>query len=243
MRILKPLPGTLPMPERNIVGDWHLHALGDRVFDLAGHNLNGICTGSYSWGPGRFGSAWEGDGGSDQIQIISAESAGGILNPAAITIVAWVKTNTGTEDQDIVSSWRVGVGANQSYLLWIDEPVWEWIVQTGAGNDVCNSLFNVVPNIWTQAVGTYDGVNTLRLYINAILVSTNATAIGALDTNISINNVYIAARAPGGGAYKEFDGQIDHVRIYDYALTLNEIERLYRESFYRYPENRCFAVA
>ncbi len=118
MTQLKPIRGTFPpktdgSPEgrliASLIGCWLMNeGTGSTVFDLSGNNLNGTSSGSYSWSAGRFGSGWTGDGDTNQIQVTSPQSAGGILNPKTVTVLAWVKTNIGTTDQDIASLWKVG---------------------------------------------------------------------------------------------------------------------------------------
>jgi hypothetical protein len=235
---LKPIRGTfLPKPDSSpegrliasLTGCWLMNeGTGSTVFDLSGNSLNGTSSGSYSRGAGGFGSGWIGDGGTNQIQVISSQSAGGILNPKAVTVLAWVKTNTGTSDQDIASLWKVGDAANQSYLLWIDQPVWEFIIRTSGGAYAANSANNVAANQFVQVVGTYDG-QAVRLYINGIEVGSDTSASGDLLTISAAEGFFISERL--GQQDREFDGTIDHVMLFNRALSASEIALLYREPF------------
>lgn len=197
--------------------------------DLSGNNLTGTSSGSYSWGSGKYGSVWAGDGGTSEIKVVSPQSAGGILNPSAITVLAWVKTNNATQDQDIVSSWLKDVGASQSYMLWIDEPKWEWIIRDAGGTaKVCNSSANVTTAL-TQVVGTYDGVSTLRLYVNGVQVDSDATATGRLQAIAASDNFYIGDRA--GADNNQYNGAIDHVIAWNRDLAASERAQLLSEPF------------
>jgi hypothetical protein len=179
---------------RGLVGCWLINeGTGSTVFDLSGNNLNGTSSGSYSRGASKFGSGWIGNGGTNQIQVLSSQSSGGVLNPKAVTVLAWVKTNTGSTDQDIASLWKVGDTANQSYLLWIDQPVWEFIIRTSGGTYAANSSSNVAANEFVQVAGTYDG-QTVRLYINGIEVGSNTSASGDLLTVSANNGFFISER-------------------------------------------------
>jgi hypothetical protein len=235
---LKPTRGTfLPKPDgspegrliASLTGCWLMNeGTGSTVFDLSGNSLNGTSSGSYSRGAGRFGSGWIGDGGTNQIQVISSQSAGGILNPKAVTVLAWVKTNTGISDQDIASLWKVGDAANQSYLLWIDQPVWEFIIRTSGGAYAANSANNVAANQFAQVVGTYDG-QAVRLYINGIEVGSDTSASGDLLTISAADGFFISERL--GQQDREFNGTIDHVMLFNRALSASEIALLYRQPF------------
>jgi len=235
---LKPTRGTfLPKsdgsPEGRLIaslaGCWLMNeGAGSTVFDLSGNNLKGTSSGSYSRGASRFGSGWIGDGNTNRIQVLSSQSAGGILNPRAVTVLAWVKTDTGTSDQDIASLWKAGDGANQSYLLWIDQPVWEFIIRTSGGTYAANSSSSVAANQFVQVAGTYDG-QVVRLYINGIEVGSNNSASGELLTISAEDGFFISDRL--GQQDREFNGTIDHVMLFNRALSASEIALLYREPF------------
>jgi len=71
-------------------------------------------------------------------------------------------------------------------------------------------------NTWYHVAYTYDGA-TLRLYVNGVEVNSKA-ASGSLKVNsrpISIGS--------DGGTQKFFNGTIDQARIYDAALTADQI--------------------
>jgi len=76
----------------------------------------------------------------------------------------------------------------------------------------------IVINNWYHVVGTYDGSN-VRLYINGSLVGTTSWT-----TNLCYGGtLYVGRRTDG----QYFDGVIDEPFIYDRALTLEEIGKLY----------------
>jgi hypothetical protein len=235
---LKPTRGTfLPKPDgspegrltASLTGCWLMNeGAGSTVFDLSSNDLNGTSSGSYSWGAGNFGSGWTGNGSTNEIHVTSSQSAGGILNPKTVTVLAWVKTKTGTTDQDIASLWKVGDAANQSYLLWIDQPVWEFIIRTSGGAYAANSPSNVAANEFVQVAGTYDG-QAVRLYINGIEVGSNTSASGDLLTISAQDAFFISERL--GQQSREFNGSIDHVMLFSRALSASEIALLYRQPF------------
>ena len=216
--------GVSECPEKwtGLIGAWcpFLGKTGSRIVDYSGHNLHGTSGGSYSWSRNRLGAAWYGNGGTNQIQIISPESAGGILNPTNVSVLAWVKTISGVADQDIATVWKVGDAANQSYLLWIDQPVWEFLIRTSGGSYAANSGANVVANELTQVCGTYDG-ETVRLYIDNALVGINTTPSGNLQTITASDAFWISEKL--GQQQREFGGTISLVLLFDHALTTNEI--------------------
>jgi hypothetical protein len=71
---------------------------------------------------------------------------------------------------------------------------------------------------WSDVAVTYDGA-TLRLYVNGRQVSSRA-ATGIIQT--PTNPLWIGGNRPYG---EHFQGLIDEVRVYDRALSQNEIRR------------------
>ncbi len=72
-------------------------------------------------------------------------------------------------------------------------------------------------NSWTHLAATFDGA-TLRLFTNGVQTATQAYA-GTLTT--SANDLFIG----GNSIWSEFfDGLIDEVRVYNYALTATQIQ-------------------
>lgn len=78
------------------------------------------------------------------------------------------------------------------------------------------------PNEWTHAVAVYDGAQ-MRLYKDGVLVgATSKTGNIGMDPAVG---VAIGNQPPGAGS-RPFDGCMDDVRIYERALTAQEIEAL-----------------
>jgi hypothetical protein len=71
-------------------------------------------------------------------------------------------------------------------------------------------------NAWTYVALTYDGT-TQRLFVNGTQVATRATT-GAIQ--VTNSPLWIGGNNPYG---EYFNGLIDEVRVYNRALTQNEI--------------------
>jgi len=87
-------------------------------------------------------------------------------------------------------------------------------------------------NTWTHIEMTYDkdagGTNEIKLYINGVLdaVGDYSTAVSASDKKL-----YIGAGDLAGDNTPEnwFDGQIDDVRLYQYARSASDVQLDYNE--------------
>lgn len=96
-------------------------------------------------------------------------------------------------------------------------------VQSGNQNDNLYASILIPTNAWTAFVATYDGL-TKSLYINGSLnVSIPYTFPANWDTGFMGEGI-------GGnfaGQAETFDGVIDNIRIYNRALSSNEVAQLY----------------
>jgi len=80
----------------------------------------------------------------------------------------------------------------------------------------------VTSGTWDHYCGVFKGGNFIRLYKNGVLNAENTSSISATaDTSDAV----LQMGRWTGGAY--FDGQIDDVRIYNYALTGHQIKEVY----------------
>ena len=83
---------------------------------------------------------------------------------------------------------------------------------------------------WYFLVGTMDMMNartlTMRLYVNGVPVSELQTT-EAVDYDTE--GMWTTLGAVDKGGWQNFDGEMDDVRIYDRALTPEEVLALYQQ--------------
>ena len=93
-----------------------------------------------------------------------------------------------------------------------------WRVDGGSGSGLWFSNTKMNTNEWNDVAVTYDGTD-LRFYINGQLDSN----VVRTDLTFGTNNepLVIGADLPGADEY--FDGQIGNVKVYNRALSANEI--------------------
>lgn len=189
-----------------------------QVADSSGNGNNGTAYGGANTTFGKLGNAGNFDGSNDYVNAGSAAS----LNPTtAITIGAWVNLNQVGVPYVITS--RQGADG-QTYSLWInsDNRLYLYLSSDGATwNMTMNSAVALAAaNTWYHLVGTYDRTN-LRLYING---AANGTPVGA-TSNIYSGTATNRISWDSGSTY--LNGLIDDVRIYNRALSSQEISNLY----------------
>jgi len=109
-------------------------------------------------------------------------------------------------------------GETQYYLHRNTNGDWSFAVETDSGAVGTASPYE--SNKWTHLAETYDGT-TVKLYVNGILKDSNSESGNIIQTDFP---VVIGARYDHDGYYSDrFYGYIDEVRIWDVALTEDQI--------------------
>ena len=195
---------------------------------LDGH-LYDMFSGNYGLGYGKVFFAEGADGISNAaISVTSSDfvrSAGYIsIYGQPRTINCWFKIDT-AQDQSIFSYGNRGSALNLCEInITSDRKIFGhfW----GAGNDTLAGTSQIFPlNEWVMATLVYDGT-TVYMYQNGNLINSKAIPLYTTET---------AAYIGGGNGswgqwdYDQFDGQIDDVRVYSYALDPTEIAALYND--------------
>lgn len=218
------------MPERNIVGDWPMNeGSGDGVFDFSGNGSHlTTFVGSVSWQTGKYGTSLNFPGVTNY--VTGSALTRGLVDAGDITIVIWFKSDLGgSADQFLV---RVG----DTGLVLNNLPGYRWFPDVDGGSPAEVSAPTTAGKWYCLAV-SHSGIHS-NLYHNGILIqSINSVVIDMISTT-----GYFFGALNNAGIW-DLDGKISHCVIYNRALSAFEIALLYRESFYRYPENRVFAVA
>ena len=150
------------------------------------------------------------DGVNDSLVVTSVDN---LQNSTAVSVSAWVKTNTNGNQYDVIalannsgaSRYGIEVGASGKAAF---------VVRTSSAPRL-ESTTVLSDNTWKHIVGTWDGTNT-KIYINGVLENT-----GSLTGTIpSVTSLEI-----GGLPSYYFEGNIDEVAVFDYALSARQIKQ------------------
>lgn len=212
--VLPPL--TTPAP----IAWWKFESSGT---DSSGNGLT--CTTS---GSPTFSSAQLGNGmvlnGTNQHCTVSNTA---LLSPSsALTIAAWVNYSTAhTGTMAILSKDDDAGSAGGQYSLGLQYDTtgakryarFEVVTSSIPARITNNTLLNA--STWVHIAGTYDG-RMMAMYINGVLTNSYPFAGTMSDNGIG---VYIGERNTGG---QHFGGTLDDVRLYDVALSQEEIQAI-----------------
>jgi hypothetical protein len=217
------LSGNTHAQSSNIIATWHFdEGSGSVVTDSSGNGYDGIINGA-TWTTGISGGALDFDGVDDYVGIVNSSS---LDNLNALTFEAWIYPR-------VNAHWHViskGTGSKRLY----SEAYMSTLDLTGRvryqpTHAYAKSIDNIVTlNSWQHVVMTWSTTDdTLRVYHNGSEVSYSSLSAGAGTIEDDSSHPYtIGARSDlSTGCF--FNGIIDEVRIYNRALSAQEINDIY----------------
>lgn len=173
-----------------------------------------------AWNSGS-GGTYVFDGTDDY--IISTD-----IDPTTeMAITAWIYCHNVAADHRNWFSKGVD-GGGQQYLGRLNKTTGAWYIQinTAANYGYINANFSASLSTWYNIVVTYSVTDDLVAgYVNGVLLDSRALGSG---TYAADNDALELGRDDRAAEW--FDGNIDDVRIYDRALTSNEVYNIYMDT-------------
>ncbi|MBN1281141.1 MAG: InlB B-repeat-containing protein [Candidatus Thermoplasmatota archaeon] len=185
---------------------------GSILGDLSGFENHGTLSPGVSWtSTGKFGSALEFSGLSNS--YVSIADSVSLDLTTGMTLEAWVRPTN-------IQGWKPAVLKDPTgkYYLYAASTS-SYSYAPGGGLNPGTQIFDSTGlplNQWSHIATTYDG-QTLKVYVNGVLKN-SAALTGTITT--SNDPLYIGASLSWGEYY---NGAIDEVRVYNYALPQSEI--------------------
>jgi subtilisin family serine protease len=208
---------------QGLVGWWKVdEETGTVAHDSAGDN-NGICLGGLSFDndsvPGKVGNAIHLDGVDDRIYASSMS-----LPREAFTMAMWfrpdVNLSSSSSRMELIH-WQVNQRPHLTFNFNGGGYIYLDVAVDGQQYDDVKTTTNFWEGSrWYHIAAVFDG-NDFRIYVNAA----PECKVSHPGTHDSASGIYIGSHRLGG-AYS-FDGTIDDVRVYDRALSADEIAELY----------------
>jgi hypothetical protein len=192
------------------------------VEDYSGYGNNGTITGNVQWtNKGIVGGAYVFNRGFIQIPGSVSLDGGGAWTQ--LTVECWVYLTASQSNTRIISripSYEIGLSGNKLFgTVWLNP----------AGTTLpsgCNKLSSTTVlnnNAWYHVALVYDGT-TLALYLNGTRIAYSTVSIpnGKIQSS-GTNPLYI-------GWFNYFQGKIDEVRVYQKALSSQQILQRFTET-------------
>jgi len=190
------------------------------VGDYSGNNNDGTDNTSAGFVSGRIGSdAKDFDGTDDYIDIGGNNYAGLSTYSAWIYPVSQSSANeiltAGTSSGELIFALADNKGTAQLFLSDTSDESTNLNLQAGT----------VLTDTWHHIAATWDG-SAAKLYLDSTEVASDSSTISDYHSDSEVASASIGARSFSSSRYT--DGHIDNVRIYDDALTSEEIDHLYQ---------------
>ena len=121
-----------------------------------------------------------------------------------------------------------GAGTNNRFGIMVTSPA-DALYMVGQGNDNSFAGFSIPENQWTHIVATHDGT-TLNVYRNGSLAGTVSETYATIDVGyrIGLENRTTSTTSIIG-SYEWTQSQIANPRIYNYALTAEQVADNFNE--------------
>ena len=181
------------------------------------------------WTSGQIDGALNFDGVDDRVEVNDAPDLDGM---DAITLSAWVKTGETGNAMGVISKFvhSSGSSLDDSYSLRIQDNGMVQFQYTLSGGAYVLKLSSpgVADDTWHHVTGVYTGLK------GSIYIDGNEVALSRDDhdpggaVNETDEILHIGCVNKQGSLTQFFEGTIDDVRIYDRALSAEEVENLYR---------------
>ncbi len=209
-----------------LVGYWAMDKIdgNNTIFDKSQYNNHGTWSGNATpnWTSG-IGSAMSFDGVNDYVN--AGNDASLDFGSNNFTISFWFKSSA-TGNIKIVSKYNNG-GVYQGFNLFLNNG----LITSSIKDTVATVIYSVSvtqynDNKWYNAIVVFNRSSNMSLYVNDILVDSDNIVV-ANATISTTSPIYIGAAL---GFANFFNGSIDEVRIYNRALSADEVQALYWSS-------------
>ncbi|KYK27216.1 hypothetical protein AYK26_04095 [Euryarchaeota archaeon SM23-78] len=192
---------------------------GTMASDSSGNGNDGTINGATWTSNSILGNALEFDGANDYVDCGNND----LLNVDYVTVSMWFKANSFQDNAGLIAK---GDNNNRQYWIWTYQNSLSTEIDEGG---FTNYLYSLQAGTWYHLAITYDGSNIIT-YINGTEVNNIAQNTGVILTD---DDPLLIGNIPG---FQYFNGIIDEVRIYNRALTPEEILELYNQGIGNYIE-------
>ena len=173
---------------------------------------------------GKFGASVDFDGTNDYASLSNPDTDDFSTGPMSVS--AWVKTTTTGSYMVLVDNKTAGTN-NAGFNLQIgsDDIPYFRIANGSAQTSVSATGVSVNDGLWHHIVGVLErgsSNDTTRIYIDGRLINSN-TGVTAGWNISSSQSMYFGSYSTSAGF---FNGQLDDVRLYSYALSGEQVKQI-----------------
>ncbi len=210
----------------NLVSWWKFdEGTGSTAYDSAGDN-NGVVYGA-TWTTGQISGALDFDGSDDYVSVPDNNS---LDMDNQMTITAWVRLNANSGISTVVGKQpsgtaSMGASGNYAFMIYSDTLILSHQTSTDRTEVLYESIpHSVAAEVWQHVAVTLKEGDSVNFYINGFPAGTSPQ-----NQSFGIINNEPLRIGKTKGDVDWFDGAIDDVRIYNRALSEEEIRQMHRQ--------------
>ncbi|MBW7989653.1 MAG: LamG domain-containing protein [Planctomycetes bacterium] len=211
---------AIPVTDSSLIGWWKFdEGSGTIALDNSGYGNHGTFTGDPQWVTGYDGYALEFDGSGDFLDCGANPS---LKISDAVSITAWIKVGNVGIDHKIGGN-QDGANGGYKMSMYSNNRV-EFEIRTSGNSATLNRDVSggteIMEDVWYHVAGVYSqGDGYIRTYVNGNLDRQLATTE---ELGASPGTFYIGCEPSNTGS-ANFNGVMDDVRLYNKAITQDEI--------------------
>ena len=223
---------TIPevaVTDSSLLGWWKLdEGQGTTAIDGSGHGNHGTLIGNPQWVEGYDGGALDFEYGNsdDGVAVTAFDVVGG-----AIALGAWIKPESFTQNDGRIITKASGTSGNDHWWMLSTiangaDYTLRFRLKTDDGQDTTTLIADdgaLVAGEWTHTAATWDGT-AMVIYKDAVEVAREAKGGTAVATSANLG-ISIGNHLSGTTGNRAWDGLIDDVRVYNKALSVEELEK------------------
>ncbi|MEK7090601.1 MAG: LamG-like jellyroll fold domain-containing protein [Patescibacteria group bacterium] len=214
--------------ESNLIGHWKFdEGAGNTAYNVVSAKYSGKLDNGPAWADGKFGKALYFDSNDDAVEIIDSAD---IAEGAAIAVSIWMKPLDLGAHREVVTKhksdnsqwqWRLEqLGSNRLSFSVQDSKI------VSAESDSKNILDD---KNWHHVVGVYDN-NAVHLYVDGTRANAYSPPLSGkiadYKHHVCVGSAW-AGNNCGATDVDNFYGYLDDLKIYDRALTAEEVKELF----------------
>src|SRR5262245_34073915 len=220
--------------QNGLVGYWSLNeGTGTAAMDSSGNGNTGTLINGPSWVSGKSGTALSLDGAGDYVEIREAQS----LNlSSALTVSAWINNQASTDSSPSQDQYRIiaskGWAPDNSgswTLAWRvnDGSLFFFAGRATSYRYVSFPYDNSQAGIWHLVTAVIHNGN-ISLYQDGVLQA-GPVGIDSSKLRTDTSPILIGSSPVPNNWLRNWNGSIDEFRLYNRALSANEIASLYQQ--------------
>ncbi len=198
-----------------LIAHWSFDSVGtsSEIIDETGHGLDGTLTASASLTSGSVNQGYQGTPVYGDSMLVNTDTPE-LAIAGKLSLTAWIYPNSSAGDSYMRVISKKGIWDRDNGYELEYNPGLKRLTVIGSGGDTASVTIDL-NDAWHHVVASVDG-SSCAIYVDGILrvddSSISPVVAGADD-------FAVAGNANGGD---HWSGMLDEIRVYDYALTLEQ---------------------